>query len=220
MPISVNELFAAANAISSGVVRWGEQVPSTKPGVYCVAKTADPNAPKVDAPSYVPSASAYATLLTARPHLSVDGVRATCASLASRLEQFWIPNEPVLYIGLAGTSMRQRIDQYYATKLGARSPHAGGWWLKTLADHDRLYVHYAACDDVHKAERVMLLHVSAALPRAASRNAGSSRSRRVPSRITAGSGGANGGGAADGGPGGCGWITPSAAPAVMQRSAL
>ena len=125
--------------------------------------TADPNAAVVDSPEYVPSDSAYASLLNARPHLSVDGVRATPSSLAGRLEQFWIPNEPVLYIGLAGSSLRRRIDQYYATKLGARSPHAGGWWLKTLADLGELYVHFAACDDVARRERVMLQTFAAAV---------------------------------------------------------
>lgn len=156
MPISVGELFTAAGAVSSGVVRWGVQVSPTEPGVYCVARTADPNAAVVNAPAYIPSASAYATLLTARPHLSVDGGPATPSSLAKRLGQFWIPNEPVLYIGLAGSSLRKRISQYYATRLGARSPHAGGWWLKTLADLGDLYVHFAACDDVDQRERVML----------------------------------------------------------------
>ena len=129
MPISVAELFKRAGVAQSGFVRRGEQVSSHQPGVYCVAMTADPNAAVVDSPVYVQSDSAYASLLNARPHLSVDGMRATPSSLAKRLEQFWIPNEPVLYIGLAGSSLRQRIGQYYATKLGARSPHAGGWWL-------------------------------------------------------------------------------------------
>lgn len=57
---------------------------------------------------------------------------------------------------MAGTSIRTRVGQYYSTRLGARAPHAGGWWLKTLADIDQMHVHYAPCDDVSAREQSML----------------------------------------------------------------
>ncbi len=51
----------------------------------------------------------------------------------------------------------------YATRLGARSPHAGGWPLKTLAVLDELHVHYAYCDRVRDVERAMLDAFAAAI---------------------------------------------------------
>lgn len=51
------------------------------------------------------------------------------------------------------------------TPLGARSPHAGGWPLKTLAVLDDLHVHYAYCDHVRDAERAMLDAFAAATSR-------------------------------------------------------
>jgi hypothetical protein len=61
----------------------------------------------------------------------------------------------VVYIGLA-TSLRGRVGGYYRTPLGAMKPHAGGWWLKTLAVLDQLWVHYAPTPDFKNAEKKML----------------------------------------------------------------
>jgi hypothetical protein len=66
----------------------------------------------------------------------------------------------VVYIGLAGPrknrpaqgELANRVCEYRDTPLGANGPHAGGWPLKTLACLDDLYVHYAYCDRVSKAE--------------------------------------------------------------------
>ena len=64
--------------------------------------------------------------------------------------------EAVLCDGKAGTRVRSRVGQYDRTRLGARSPHAGGWPLKTLASLGRLQVHTARCDDPGKAEAAIL----------------------------------------------------------------
>lgn len=55
------------------------------------------------------------------------------------------------------------MSQYYKTPLGARKPHAGGWWLKTLTVLDALWVHYAATPDNGKAEVAMLQHFASGL---------------------------------------------------------
>jgi hypothetical protein len=69
---------------------------------------------------------------------------------------FWLSDEVVLYVGLAGQPLRTRVRQYYRTPLGAKRPHAGGWWLKTLGVLDELWVHYAASPALKTAERRML----------------------------------------------------------------
>lgn len=163
MPISVLDLFAGTDTAQIGVVRWGESVPSRLPGVYCVSATKDPSAHLVDRPAYALSPSVYSRLVAARPHLSIDGSPATQTRFADRLGSFWIPNEPVLYIGLAGTSLHGRLQQFYRTKIGDRSPHAGGWWLKTLRDLDELYVHFAEWENTATMERGMLERFAATI---------------------------------------------------------
>ena len=64
--------------------------------------------------------------------LRLDQSRPTANALAARLAEFWIPGEAVVYIGLAGTSLRSRVRGFYRTPLGDPRPHAGGHWLKTL----------------------------------------------------------------------------------------
>ena len=95
-------------------------------------------------------------LARVRPELRLDGYRPTAEQLRRRLAAFWLPDEVVLYLGLAGTSVGMRIAQYYSTPLGARSPHAGGHWLKTLSNLDQLFVHFASATDPTAAERAMV----------------------------------------------------------------
>jgi hypothetical protein len=155
--------MTAAGLTHAGAVRWGTSVPLAQPGVYVIALAADPD----DATATVPVApidpATIQTLLDRRPELAVDDSRPSPDELARRLAAFWLPDEVIVYIGLAGTSVRTRIDQYYATRLGARSPHAGGWFLKTLSVLDDLWVHYAAASDPDRAEAGMLAAFSAAV---------------------------------------------------------
>jgi hypothetical protein len=165
MGSTVRKLLAAAELQPEGIVQWREPVPEGRPGVYLVSLSQGtdqgrgiPTAPVSDA--------AIRSLLATRPELTVDGKRPTKAQLAARIAAFWLPEEVVVYIGLAGTSLRTRIGQYYKTPLGARRPHAGGWFLKTLANLGELYVHYSRAGDPTAAEDDMLryfcAHVSAA----------------------------------------------------------
>src|SRR4030065_708843 len=88
---------------------------------------------------------------------------AGVSAVGTRPAGCWGPDEVVVYIGRAGprrhvtvSELSDRVEEYYTTRLGARSPHAGGWPLKTLANLGSLYVHYAYCDDVLKKEQLML----------------------------------------------------------------
>jgi hypothetical protein len=102
------------------------------------------------------SSTALDELLAVRPELRLDGTRPSRRALAQRLSEMWLGDESILYVGLAGTSLRTRVGQYYATPLGARKPHAGGWPLKTLSLLTQLFVHYAGCTDPAAAEQKML----------------------------------------------------------------
>lgn len=156
MPSSPESLFHAAGLEASGVVRWGTPIPAQRPGVYAVSWAMESDTSLVDAPVLPASRVAFNSLLSAHPELSVDGSQANFDSFTERLSKFWVPDEPILYIGKAGTSLGNRVRQYYTTRLGARSPHSGGWWLKIVDGFEQLFVHYATADDPDAAEQIML----------------------------------------------------------------
>jgi hypothetical protein len=157
-------------AAPAGVVPWGTAPgPPAEPGlsttgIYVVALTAQLNDTQSGVAEAPISPAAVDGLLAARPELTVDKVHPTREDLTARLAAFWFPDEVVLYIGLAGSrkprppggELAHRVGEYYKTRLGDRSPHAGGWPLKTLTRLDDLYVHYAYCDQVDAAEKACI----------------------------------------------------------------
>jgi hypothetical protein len=145
-----------AGLVAGGVVRWGTPVPCTDPGVYVVSTDEDGSSLTSTFDTAPISRSAVEGLLSVRPELTVDGRRPAPADLSSRLAGFWLPDEVVLYVGLAGTSLVDRVNAYYRTPLGARSPHAGGWFLKTLDPEMPRWVHWARSAKPGDSEGAML----------------------------------------------------------------
>lgn len=163
--VAVAHLMDVSRLHPGGAVAWGEPVPEAGPGVYLISSTADAQDLSSPFDRCPLSSEAVHQLLTARPELRVDGVRPTVDDLSQRLASLWVPNEPVLYVGL-GSSLSKRVSQYYRTPLGARSPHAGGWPIKTLAILDVLTVHWAPATDPAATELALLDAFVAALPQA------------------------------------------------------
>lgn len=156
MPSNVQQVFAAAGIRPDGPVAWGASVPETDAGVYVIALTDNTQSLEATQPDCPLSQSALEMLLRVRPALLVDGTRPDASALAQRLSAFWLRDEVVLYVGLAGTSVHDRVNAYYGTRIGARSPHAGGWFLRMLSVLQQLHVHYAATDEPALAENHML----------------------------------------------------------------
>lgn len=164
MATSVANIMAQNELEYGGVVRWGSRLPEVQPGIYLVSSSIDPHDEAGKINDYSADVEALSKLKILLPNISIDGSVASEDKLAERLNRFWIPDAAVLYIGLAGTSLQARVGQYYSTKLGARSPHAGGWWLKTMADLDDLYVHFAATNDSSAVEQRMLDAFATSIP--------------------------------------------------------
>lgn len=156
MPSSVADVFSAAGLVPTGVVQWGVPLPETTPGVYVVALTERTDRIEGTRTRCPLSESAVDELLRIRPELRIDGARPGPAQLRKRLAALWLGDETILYVGLAGTSLEQRVSAYYRTPIGARRPHAGGWPLKTLTVLPALWVHYAPCANPVDAELAML----------------------------------------------------------------
>ena len=151
MPKSPTELMEAAGITLAGSAPWGDPPQLGEPGCSIIALSPDPDTKEGRGEAPI-SSDQVAALLEVRPELRLDGSRPTTAELSGRISSFWLPDEPVLYVGLAGTSVAKRANDYYRTPLGARSPHSGGWFLKTLHNLHGLWVHYGSCSDPDDAE--------------------------------------------------------------------
>ena len=157
VPSTVASLLAAVGLEPTGCVPWGTPVRETSTGVYVVALS--PSADAIDCayPEAPMSDAALDELCTVCPALTLDGTHHPARDqLAERIGSYWLSDETVLYVGLAGQPLRTRVRQYYKTSLGAAKPHKGGWWLKTLSVLADLHVHCAATADFKDAEENML----------------------------------------------------------------
>lgn len=148
MPTTVSELFANADLPFDGPVQWARQeVKNENPCAYVVSTSKDPQRHLgllTEAPISIDLVKEWIHRV---PWIELDGVRNPAAiDIANRLAQFWLPDENILYIGMTTKKVQTRINQYYNTPIGNRSPHAGGHWLKTLSNLQELFIYHAACN--------------------------------------------------------------------------
>jgi len=156
LPSTINDIFAAVGLTPAGAVRWDTPIPAASPGVYAVSLSNDPAATPQSNIQCLIDPNAIQQWLNVCPALSLDGQRPVVAALSKRIAEFWLPDEHIVYIGLAGTNLRSRVHQYYRTPIGARKPHAGGYFLKAIRNLSDLFVHYAPTGDPSGCEQKML----------------------------------------------------------------
>ncbi len=143
--------------MADGPATFGTPVRSNKPGVYVVELAAPLAAAPVDF-------NVVGRWLERVPTLTLDGVRPTGRDLSARLHAFWLPDQTVLYVGMSNASIGSRVGAFVRTPLGDRKPYAGGYWLKTLTDLDRLRVWWAETDAAEEYEDALLDAFAAAVP--------------------------------------------------------
>lgn len=153
MPTAVSELFAAAGVVIGGSVPWGTRPDQNGPGVYVASLDRDPSSRRTIPCSI--SRAAVEQLFSVRPTVTVDGKPASVDAVTNRLRAMWIENENILYVGKA-TDLASRVGQYYSTKIGARSPHAGGWPIRMLECLPGVWVHYGSAPNPESTERQMI----------------------------------------------------------------
>lgn len=150
--MSAAYLFEQVGLTVTESVRWGTVPKSAEAGVYAISLSADPSAhdAMLDAAPLDPKR--ITKWLSRVPALTLDGAaNPTAHAVASALQQFWMPDENIVYIGKA-TSLKGRLRQFLGHVLGDRAPHAGGHWLKTLSASTPLHIHAATCATVREAE--------------------------------------------------------------------
>lgn len=164
MPTSVLELFSSVGLFPEEPVKWGQSLPprtSSGPGVYVVALSSSPEDKTTCLVGVPPlDLDEIGRWVEAVPKLTVDGVRPVTEELVSRIAErlgkYWLPDEPILYIGTTSRTVKRRVCEFYCTDLGERSPHRGGHWLKTLSILDRLYVFWALTPEAKDIESQLL----------------------------------------------------------------
>ena len=143
-----------------GPIAWGRPVAGAGPGVFIVELPAPQPKVSIDP-------DAIREWLTRAPDLRLDGQRPSVAELQSRLAQFWLPEQAILFIGSSQKSVGARLAGMYKTPLGERRPQPAGYWLQTLHDLNKVRIWWAPVTDPELYEDTLLeafLKAAGAMP--------------------------------------------------------
>lgn len=155
MPTTVENLFDHFGLTLHGQTRWGQRIRFKKCGFYVVAlsdkfdQSTCSNKPELNNEEIVKWIN---VINSGGKSIIIDKVVADLASIRNRLEQLWLPDETILYIGKAGPNKRRtvekRLHEYFDTKFGSKKWHAGGHWLNSLKNLDSLNIYYTSYQDL------------------------------------------------------------------------
>lgn len=156
--MTIKELFQQIGVENFDHVQWGKSFHCLSQGIYIVSTSVSLslNSKAMSEPRF--DESALRKWINRLSEFTVDGVKPTVETLKKRLAEFWLPEENILYIGQTESSLSKRIGDYYRTELGARTPHSGGQWLKTLANINSLHVYYAPVQNPKYREDELLAY--------------------------------------------------------------
>lgn len=149
--LSPRGLFQSVGVAATGQVAWRQRIPTSAHGIYVVSLRRDADDPTglAEAPL---DHSAITEWMELTPRWTVHGHRLEPDEVGDHMARWWLPRTSVLYIGTAKT-LSNRVSAYYRTPLGAHRPHAGGYWIKTLAILPSLTVHYHVASGPIGSER-------------------------------------------------------------------
>jgi transcription elongation factor GreA len=150
---SASELLKGLGLLVDGPQLWGRPVAGRSPGIFVV-----------ELPNGLPDAPidivAIRKWLERVPQLTLDGEKPTAEAVAKRLHEFWLADEPVLYIGRSSKQVGARINSIYATPLGDARPSSGGHWLKTLSVLTELRIWWSDTSAHEEYEDALLAEVA------------------------------------------------------------
>jgi transcription elongation factor GreA len=153
-PTNASDLLRSLGLLVDGPARWTNPVASRAPGVFVVELPGG----ALEAPL---DTLALRRWLERVPELRLDGGRPSVPELRERLAEFWLPMEPILYVGRAARAIGQRLAAIYATPLGDARPAAAGHWLKALSVQGELRVWWAETDAHEEFEDAILTEIAA-----------------------------------------------------------
>jgi transcription elongation factor GreA len=148
-PLNGRDLLRSNGLAVEGPILWGRPVTGGSPGVFVVELPAPQPKVSIDA-------NAIRQWLERAPDLRLDGKRPSVAELQSRLASFWLPGQPILYIGSSQKSVTARLAAMFKTQLGERRPQSAGYWLKTLHDLNKARIWWAPTPDPELYEDTLI----------------------------------------------------------------
>jgi transcription elongation factor GreA len=143
------DLLRELGLLVDGPARWGSPAPSRLPGVFMVELPGGAESAPVDI-------VAVRRWIERVPAMRLDGETPTPQTLARRLHDFWLADEPILYVGRSAKSISGRVAALYATALGDAKPHSGGHWLKTLSVLNDLRIWWSETDAHEEYEDALI----------------------------------------------------------------
>jgi transcription elongation factor GreA len=152
-------LLRAVGLLADGPVRWGRPIPATGPGVFVIELPA----PLAMAPVELTRVGKWIERVES---LRLDGSRPTSRTLAARLAAFWLPSQPILYVGATESSIARRLAAIERTELGERRPQSAAHWLKTMRSLEALRIWWAPTDATEEYEDALLSAFAAGVPAA------------------------------------------------------
>jgi transcription elongation factor GreA len=150
-------LLRAVGLLADGPVVWGRPLPHGGPGIFVVELPA----PRATAPLELTRVGKWIERVDS---FRLDGEPPTSRQVAARLGSFWLPSQPVLYVGATPVSVRGRVKALRETALGDRRPHAGGHWLHTLTGLGTARIWWAATEAVEEYEDAVFEAFAAGVP--------------------------------------------------------
>jgi transcription elongation factor GreA len=156
---SAAALLREVGLMADGPVQWGRPVRHGAPGVFLFELP-------VPAPSASMDLSLVGKWLERVPDLRLDGERPVSKELQARLNSFWLPSQPVLFIGSTPGSVAGRVAALQKTVPGDRKPAASAFWLRFLRAAPDLRVWWAATDAPEEYEDALLSAFADGVPAA------------------------------------------------------
>lgn len=163
MPTTIKQLVEESGLSSTNIkeVKWNTTIDCKEEGVYIISlsERADVNQNVTKFPISMTILKIWIKKLD---YFTIDENTTQDANvIKNRLEEFWIPDESILYIGKAplrkkGGGIGNRVQEYYDTAIGESKPHAGGHWIKLLENLNKLHVFYITCKNPETIEKEML----------------------------------------------------------------
>lgn len=164
MPTTIKQLVEQVKLSSATIkkVKWETPITSKKEGIYIVSLSPSEDTNKTIGELPI-SMEILKKWIKKLDYFTIDQEKTEDANIIKdRLEEFWIPDENIIYIGKAplrknGKGIGNRVNEYYKTAIGEKRPHAGGHWIKMLRNIKDLYVYYVECSDSDDIEKKMLV---------------------------------------------------------------
>lgn len=153
MPTTVCELFETHSLELAGKYKWDNIDVADYYGLYIISLSDNPNENKNLLKKPIFNNVAIHKWIETANKITVDGEKPSVEIIKNRLTEFWLPDESILYIGKADKQkVDKRVGQFFTHKMGKKSPHKGGCWVKTLSNLSELNVYTIKIDNRAKID--------------------------------------------------------------------